>query len=78
MPTLPQVVRQIGVTAQKNSPNFLLLVNLISPNGTYISDYLRHSDRIHVKDPLKRIPGRGIFSFLSWRVQHARLVDPDA
>src|SRR6476646_1761323 len=35
LPTLPQTVRQIGVTAQKSSPNFLLLVNLISPNGTY-------------------------------------------
>ena len=30
LPILPQIVRQIGVTAQKNSPNFLMLVNLIS------------------------------------------------
>ena len=62
MPTLPQVVRQIGVTAQKNSPNFLLLVNLISPNGTYSPDYLSNYASIQVQDPLKRVPGVGSVS----------------
>jgi hydrophobe/amphiphile efflux-1 (HAE1) family protein len=62
LPTLPQVVRQIGVTAQKNSPNFLLLVNLLSPNGTYGPDYLSNYATIQVQDPLKRVPGVGSVS----------------
>jgi multidrug efflux pump len=59
LPILPQIVRQIGVTAQKNSPNFLMLVNLISPNGTYGSDYLSNYAEIQIEDPLKRVPGVG-------------------
>jgi multidrug efflux pump len=59
LPILPQIVRQIGVTAQKNSPNFLMLVNLISPNGTYGADYLSNYAEIQIEDPLKRVPGVG-------------------
>src|SRR5882762_2436521 len=48
MPVLPATVRQIGVTAQKSSPNFLLLVNLISPSGTYDTEYLSNYAEIQV------------------------------
>src|SRR5689334_12984290 len=51
LPTLPATVRQIGVTAQKSSPNFLLLVNLISPNGAYGSEYLSNYAEIQIQDP---------------------------
>jgi multidrug efflux pump len=59
LPILPQIVRQIGVTAQKNSPNFLMLINLISPNGTYGADYMSNYAQIQIEDPLKRIKGVG-------------------
>src|SRR5580704_14821301 len=78
MPTLPQVVRQIGVTAAKNSPNFLLLVNLISPNGTYGSDYLSNYAEIQVQDPLKRVPGVGSVSVFGGREYSMRVwLDPN-
>ncbi len=59
LPILPQIVRQIGVTAQKSSPNFLMLINLISPNGTYGADYMSNYAQIQIEDPLKRIKGVG-------------------
>jgi hydrophobe/amphiphile efflux-1 (HAE1) family protein len=59
LPILPQIVRQVGVTAQKSSPNFLMLINLISPNGTYGADYMSNYAQIQIEDPLKRIKGVG-------------------
>src|ERR1700756_2604289 len=59
LPLLPQLVRQIGVVAQKSSPNFMLLINLVSPNGKYDSEYLSNYAEIQIVDPLKRVPGVG-------------------
>ncbi len=78
MPILPQIVRQIGVTAQKNSPNFLLLVNLISPNGTYGADYLSNYAQIQIEDPLKRVSGVGSVQVLGAGDYSMRIwLDPD-
>src|SRR3984957_7434458 len=59
LPILPQIVRPGGVTAQKRSANFLMLINLISPNGTYGADYMSNYAQIQIEDPLKRIKGVG-------------------
>jgi len=59
LPILPQMVRQIGVVAQKSSPNFMLLINLISPDGKYDAEYLSNYAQIQIVDPLKRVPGVG-------------------
>jgi multidrug efflux pump len=78
LPILPQIVRQIGVTAQKNSPNFLMLVNLISPNGTYGSDYLSNYAEIQIEDPLKRVPGVGSVQLFGAGEYSMRIwLDPD-
>jgi multidrug efflux pump len=58
-PLLPQMVRQIGVVAEKSSPNFMLLINLISPNGKYDSEYLSNYAQIQIVDQLRRISGVG-------------------
>jgi len=47
------------VTTQKQSPVFLMVVHLVSPNGKYDTLYLRNYMRLHVKDELARIPGVG-------------------
>src|SRR3546814_5919563 len=43
LPTLPEEVRRMGVVTQKTSPDFLMVVNLISPDNSldrsYISNY---------------------------------------
>ena len=56
---LPEDVRRQGVTTQKQSPVFLMVVHLVSPNGKYDSTYLRNYMRLHVKDEIARIPGVG-------------------
>ncbi|MGB3392753.1 MAG: multidrug efflux RND transporter permease subunit [Stenotrophomonas sp.] len=56
---LPEDVRRQGVTTQKQSPTFLMVVHLTSPGGKYDTLYLRNYARLHVKDALTRIPGVG-------------------
>ena len=56
---LPEDVRRQGVTVQKSSPTFLMVVHLISPDGKYDSLYLRNFARLHVKDRLARLSGVG-------------------
>ncbi len=56
---LPEDVRRQGVTTQKQSPVFLMVVHLVSTDGKYDSLYLRNYARLHVKDELARIPGVG-------------------
>ena len=56
---LPEDVRRQGVTTQKQSPVFLMVVHLVSPDGKYDTLYLRNYMRLHVKDSLSRLPGVG-------------------
>jgi multidrug efflux pump len=56
---LPEDVRRQGVTTQKQSPVFLMVVHLTSPDGRYDTLYLRNYARLHLKDALARISGVG-------------------
>ncbi|EPC00998.1 transporter [Litchfieldella anticariensis FP35 = DSM 16096] len=56
---LPEDVRRQGVTTQKQSPTFLMVVHLTSEDGRYDTLYLRNYARLHVKDALARIQGVG-------------------
>jgi multidrug efflux pump len=64
MPTLPDVVKQTGVTTKKKSPNIMLVVNLTSPNGRYDQLYLSNYATIYLKDALSRLKGVGDVAFL--------------
>jgi multidrug efflux pump len=55
---LPSEVVALGVTTQKQSPAFLLLVTLIS-DGRYDALYLRNYANIKIKDELARLSGVG-------------------
>jgi multidrug efflux pump subunit AcrB len=59
VPRLPDVVRTLGVTTVKSSPNFIMVVHLLSPNERYDITYLRNYGVINVKDQLARLPGIG-------------------
>ena len=64
LPRLPNEVRQIGVTTQKQSPNLTLVVNLVSTDGRYDELYLRNYGVLNLKDDLRRLPGMGeVFVF---------------
>ncbi len=57
---LPEDVRRLGVTTEKQSPNLTMVVHLSSPNHTYDALYMRNYATLHVKDELARIPGVGM------------------
>jgi multidrug efflux pump len=59
LPSLPDVVKQTGVTTRKRSPDILLVVTLTSPNNRYDQLYLSNYAAIHIKDELARLDGIG-------------------
>jgi multidrug efflux pump len=58
-PRLPEEVRRLGLSTIKSSPNFIMVVHLVSPNDRYDITYLRNYGVLNVKDRLARIPGIG-------------------
>ena len=54
---LPGEVRQIGISVQKVSVNFVSAGALYSENGTYDALFLSNYIDVYIKDVLKRIPG---------------------
>ncbi|KGM55767.1 transporter [Lysobacter daejeonensis GH1-9] len=75
---LPEDVRRQGVTTQKQSPVFLMVVHLTSKDGRYDSLYLRNYMRLHVKDSLAKIPGVGDAQLFGGGDYAMRLwLDPD-
>ena len=59
LPRLPEEVRRRGVNTIKNSPDFLLAINLYSPNGTYDLNYIGNYANLNISDKLKRLDGIG-------------------
>ncbi len=59
MPSLPQEVKQIGVTTKKRSNSIVLMVSLTSPNQTYDRYYLSNYISLRLKDEISRINGVG-------------------
>lgn len=58
-PRLPAEVRALGVTTVKSSPDFIMVVNLVSDTDRYDITYLRNYATLNVKDRLARIEGVG-------------------
>ena len=54
---LPPEVKQVGLTINKQSSNIVLIVNLVSPNGTFDQRFLQNYADIHITDRLARIDG---------------------
>jgi hydrophobe/amphiphile efflux-1 (HAE1) family protein len=58
-PRLPAEVQRLGVVTKKTSPDFLLVVNLISPDNTLDRAYLSNYAQTRIKDRLARLDGVG-------------------
>ena len=58
-PLLPQQVQRQGVVVSKASAGFLMVVALVSPNGTFDSIDLGDYARTNIIDPLSRTEGVG-------------------
>lgn len=59
MPSLPQSVKEYGVSVKKSLSFPLVLVSLSSPNGTYDKDFLSNYAAININDALARTRGVG-------------------
>jgi multidrug efflux pump len=59
LPRLPDIVRQLGVTVAKSSPDLSMVVHLTSPTGKYDILYLRNYGNLNVKDEIARVKGVG-------------------
>lgn len=58
-PKLPEETRGIGVTTKKSSPELLLVVHMISPDGSRDQLYLSNYAYLYVRDVLTRLKGVG-------------------
>jgi multidrug efflux pump len=78
LPTLPDVVKQTGVSVKKKSPNILLVVNLTSPNNSRDLLYLSNYATIRVVDELKQVKGVGDVTLFGQLDYSMRIwLDPD-
>ncbi len=78
LPSLPSEVKQTGVSVKKKSPSILLVVNLISPEGSYDQLYLSNYATINLRDELAQIKGVGDVTFLGQLDYSMRAwIDPD-
>ncbi len=75
---LPDTVRQLGVTTLKNSPDILLVVFLLSPDGTLDDSYLGNYATLQLRDQLARLDGVGDVRVFGSRDYSMRIwIDPD-
>jgi len=77
-PTLPDIVKQVGVSVMKRSPDLMLMVHLISPNGRYDQLYLSNYAVINLADEISRLDGVGDVFVMGQRDYSMRVwLDPD-
>jgi hydrophobe/amphiphile efflux-1 (HAE1) family protein len=77
-PRLPEDVRRLGVTVRKNSPDFLMVIHLSSPDGSRDQLYLSNYALLQVRDVLARLEGIGDVQIFGAREYAMRVwLDPD-
>src|SRR5262245_11746942 len=59
LPRLPEEVQRIGVTVRKSSPDLMLVIHLISPDGSLDQQFISNYATINIKDVIARIDGVG-------------------
>jgi multidrug efflux pump len=78
LPVLPDLVKRRGVSVKKKSPSVLLIVNLISPDGSKDDLYLSNYATIQLRDELARVSGVGDITVLGQRDYAMRVwLDPE-
>jgi hydrophobe/amphiphile efflux-1 (HAE1) family protein len=78
VPQLPAEVQRLGVNVVKNSPDFLMVIHLYSPDGSRDQLYLSNYATLQVKDVLTRVDGVGTVTVFGARDYAMRIwLDPD-
>src|ERR1700692_145703 len=77
-PQLPEEVQRNGVVTRKNSPDILMVVFMLSPDGSYDQLYVSNYALLQVRDQLLRLDGIGDIQIFGARDYSMRLwLDPD-
>jgi multidrug efflux pump subunit AcrB len=77
-PRLPEEVQRLGVVTRKTSPDFLMVVNLVSPNNTLSRDYMSNYALSQVRDRIARLDGVGDVRLFGARDYAMRVwIDPN-
>jgi len=78
IPRLPTPVTQLGVTTNKSSPDFMMVVHLLSPDDSYDQLYVSNYARNRIRDQLLRLDGVGDIIIFGERLYSLRIwLDPD-
>ena len=78
IPRLPEEVQRLGVVTRKTTPEFLMVVNLQSPDGTFDRNYISNYALTQVRDRLARLDGVGDVQLFGSRDYAMRIwIDPD-
>ncbi len=74
---LPETVQRLGISVQKQQPNFLMIVNVFSPDQRYDSLFISNFTAINVQDSLARVDGVGSTAILGELTYSMRIwLDP--
>ncbi len=78
LPRVPEEVRAIGVTVNKQSPDLMMVIHLSSPDGSRDLLYISNYATLHVRDVLSRIDGVGNVTIFGARDYSMRVwLDPE-
>jgi len=78
VPSLPDVIKQTGVTVRKQSPDILMGIAMLSPDKRYDQLYLSNFAVMQVKDELARLQGVSDVFLFGQRDYSMRIwVDPE-
>lgn len=77
-PLVPAEVGKYGISVQKQSPSLILVVQLISPDGSRDDLFLSNYASIQITQTLQRVPGVGNITIFGQREYSMRIwMDPD-
>ncbi|CAA9527674.1 MAG: RND efflux system, inner membrane transporter [uncultured Sphingomonas sp.] len=77
-PRLPQEVQRLGIVTRKTSPDFLMVVNLVSPGNVLDRGYMSNYALSQVRDRIARLEGVGDVQLFGARDYAMRVwIDPD-
>jgi hydrophobe/amphiphile efflux-1 (HAE1) family protein len=78
LPQLPVEVQRQGVVTEKNSPDLLMVVFMLSPDDTFDQLYISNYALLQVRDELLRLDGVGDIQIFGARDYSMRVwLDPD-
>jgi HAE1 family hydrophobic/amphiphilic exporter-1 len=76
-PRLPDDVTRLGVTVRKASPDLMMVVHMVSPDGSRDQQYISNYATLYIKDVLARVDGVGNVNVFGARDYSMRIwIDP--